>query len=60
MWTINDFPAYGMLSGWGTHGKLACHTTWSIQNCWFDSHRRFLSNDHAFRRNKNVFKKGGS
>ncbi|XP_068486422.1 uncharacterized protein [Phaseolus vulgaris] len=24
MWTINDFPAYGMLSGWGTHGKLAC------------------------------------
>jgi len=24
MWTINDFPAYGMLSGWGTHGRLAC------------------------------------
>jgi hypothetical protein len=24
MWTINDFPAYEMLSGWGTHGKLAC------------------------------------
>ncbi|GAU27327.1 hypothetical protein TSUD_05530 [Trifolium subterraneum] len=24
MWTINDFPAYGMLSGWSTHGKLAC------------------------------------
>jgi len=24
MWTINDFPAYGMLFGWGTHGKLAC------------------------------------
>ncbi|XP_068503878.1 uncharacterized protein [Phaseolus vulgaris] len=24
MWTINDFPAYGMLSGWGTQGKLAC------------------------------------
>ena len=20
MWTINDFPAYGMLSGWSTHG----------------------------------------
>jgi len=24
MWTINDFPTYGMLSGWGTHGRLAC------------------------------------
>jgi len=22
--TINDFPAYGMVSGWSTHGKLAC------------------------------------
>ena len=24
MWTINDFPAYGMLSSWSMHGKLAC------------------------------------
>ena len=24
MWTISDFPAYGMLSGWTTHGRLAC------------------------------------
>ena len=24
MWTINDFPAYGMVSGWSTHGKLRC------------------------------------
>jgi len=24
MWTINDFPAYGMISGWSTRGKLAC------------------------------------
>jgi alcohol dehydrogenase YqhD (iron-dependent ADH family) len=24
MWTINDFLAYGMVSGWSTHGKLAC------------------------------------
>jgi len=24
MWIINDFPAYGMLSGWSTHEKLAC------------------------------------
>nr|GFB49473.1 hypothetical protein [Tanacetum cinerariifolium] len=24
MWTINDFLAYGMLSGWSTHGRLSC------------------------------------
>jgi len=24
IWTINDFPAYEMLSGWSTHGRLAC------------------------------------
>ena len=24
MWTISDFLAYGMLSRWSTHGKLAC------------------------------------
>jgi len=24
MWTINDFPTYGMLSGWSMHEKLAC------------------------------------
>ncbi|XP_050227785.1 uncharacterized protein LOC126677281 [Mercurialis annua] len=24
MWTINDFPAYSMLSGWSTAGRKAC------------------------------------
>ena len=24
MWTINDFPAYGMLSSWTTAGRLGC------------------------------------
>ncbi|KAL8134185.1 hypothetical protein AgCh_009299 [Apium graveolens] len=24
MWTISNFRAYGMLSGWSIHGKLAC------------------------------------
>ncbi|XP_052621646.1 uncharacterized protein LOC128127243 [Lactuca sativa] len=24
LWTVSDFPAYAMLSGWSTHGKLAC------------------------------------
>ncbi|XP_042960740.1 uncharacterized protein LOC122295688 [Carya illinoinensis] len=26
LWTINDSPAYGNLSGWSTKGKLACPT----------------------------------
>ena len=67
MWTINDFPAYGMLSGWSTHGKLACphcmeHTktftlNYGRKSCWFDCHRRFLAIDHPFRRNKKAFRK---
>jgi hypothetical protein len=24
MWTINDFQAYKIISGWSMHGKLAC------------------------------------
>jgi len=24
MWTINDFPAYEMVSGWSMHGKITC------------------------------------
>jgi len=24
MWTVNDFPTYGMLSGWSTYGALSC------------------------------------
>ncbi|XP_052622260.1 uncharacterized protein LOC128127643 [Lactuca sativa] len=24
LWTVSDFPAYAMLSGWSIHGKLAC------------------------------------
>jgi hypothetical protein len=24
LWSIHDFPAYGMFSGWSTHGRLCC------------------------------------
>ncbi|XP_074352460.1 uncharacterized protein LOC141691589 [Apium graveolens] len=24
LWTISDFLAYGMISGWSTHGKMSC------------------------------------
>ena len=59
LWTINDFPAYGMLSGWSVRGKFSCPTcgfgTWSkwLENggkyCFMD-HRRFLPISHHFRR----------
>lgn len=67
MWTINDFPAYSMLSGWSTAGKLACpycmeHSqaftlTSGRKTSWFDNHRKFLPSEHPFRRNKACFLK---
>lgn len=68
MCTINDFPAYEMLSGWGTHGRLACPICMEDteafrlehggKTTWFDCTRRWLPDDHPFRRNKNAFMKG--
>ncbi|KAD4888232.1 hypothetical protein E3N88_20305 [Mikania micrantha] len=64
MWTISDFPAYSMLSGWKTKGNFACpccnHVTISLylthskKMCYMD-HRRFLDAQHPYRRNKNAF-----
>ena len=68
MWTISDFPAYSMLSGWGTSGKYACpycmedsdafSLTKGGKMSWFDNHRKFLPEDHLWRRNKRWFRKG--
>ncbi|GAB2294228.1 hypothetical protein Dimus_038286 [Dionaea muscipula] len=65
IWTISDFPAYGMLSGWGTAGKLSCPycmeetSAFSLKNerktSFFDCHRRFLPPTHAFRKDKKSF-----
>ena len=30
MWTINDFAAYSMLSGWSTAGRMLSLTAWTI------------------------------
>ncbi|KAH7845791.1 hypothetical protein Vadar_006051 [Vaccinium darrowii] len=59
LWTINDFPAYGMLSGWSTKGKLACPVcnaetcSMTLKNgqkqCYL-GHRRFLNSDHKWRK----------
>ncbi|KAH7845823.1 hypothetical protein Vadar_006468 [Vaccinium darrowii] len=59
LWTINDFSAYGMLSGWSTKGKLACPVcnaetcSMTLKNgqkqCYL-GHRRFLNSDHKWRK----------
>jgi len=65
MWTINDFPAYGMVSGWSTHGKLACpycmenNKAFTLTNgskpSFFDCHRHFLPYNHRYRKNRKDF-----
>ncbi|GLT69206.1 hypothetical protein SLA2020_413750 [Shorea laevis] len=64
MWTINDFPAYGDLSGWSTHGRKACpccrhatKSTWlTYGRKWcYMGHRRWLSAEHQWRKNKRSF-----
>ncbi|CAA7049001.1 unnamed protein product [Microthlaspi erraticum] len=67
MWTISDFPAYGMLSGWSTHGRLSCpycqDNTDAIRlkhggkTSWFDCHRRFLPSNHEYRESTTKFTK---
>ncbi|XP_073121034.1 uncharacterized protein [Henckelia pumila] len=67
-WTINDFPAYAMLSGWNTAGKQACphcksdSEAFTLQHirktCWFDNHRKFLPVEHPLRQSRNLFISG--
>ena len=64
LWTISGFPAYAMLSGWSTKGKLACpccnnntsstYLKHSRKMCYMD-HRTFLPMDHAWRENRKSF-----
>ncbi|XP_021829050.1 uncharacterized protein LOC110769375 [Prunus avium] len=57
IWTINDFPAYGNLSGWSTKGYLACpvcledtsHTKLRNKICYM-GHRRYLRKNHPWRK----------
>ncbi|XP_049387467.1 uncharacterized protein LOC125851762 [Solanum stenotomum] len=64
LWTISDFPAYAMLSGWSTKGRKACPTCnhgtcsqylkHSRKMCYM-GHRALLPPDHPFRRDKKSF-----
>jgi len=61
MSTINDFPTYGMVSSWSTHGKLACsyclenNKAFTLTNrdkaSFFNCHHRFLPTNHRYRKN---------
>jgi hypothetical protein len=65
MWTINDFPAYEMLSGWSTHGKLAypyCienNKAFTLTNggkaSFFYYHCRFFPHNHGTERTEKDF-----
>nr|GEZ63399.1 hypothetical protein [Tanacetum cinerariifolium] len=61
--TINDFPAYGNLSGYGTKGEKACpvcengtHSRW-LTNCRktiYMGHQRVLHRHHPYRKKENI------
>nr|GLL16866.1 uncharacterized protein LOC109184453 [Ipomoea trifida] len=64
LWTINDFPAYGNLSGWSTKGKMACPCcnkdtcSMRLSNCskqCYMGHRRYLPSKHKWRNDKSSF-----
>ena len=59
LWTINDFSTYGDLSGWSTKGYRAClicmsdRSTFGIRDTiYFMGHRRFLQENHVWRRSR--------
>ncbi|XP_070681794.1 uncharacterized protein [Malus domestica] len=64
LWIISDFPAYGNLPGWSTHGKLACpHCNYKTESTYlkkgrkycYIGHCRFLPMLHVFRRQMKAF-----
>ncbi|KAL8105144.1 hypothetical protein AgCh_029075 [Apium graveolens] len=60
MWTINDFPALGMISGWSTKGKFACPVCMGMvkenqlkhggKPTFYGTSRSFLEEDDPLRR----------
>ncbi|CAL1407367.1 unnamed protein product [Linum trigynum] len=59
LWTINDFPAYGTLSGWSTKGYLACpvcnketRSKKLRSKICYTGHRCHLAANHRWRRSR--------
>ena len=64
MWTINDFSAYTLISGWSTKGELVCSICEKYIRCKkltyrksfsFIRHRCFLRRNHLYRRDAHSF-----
>ncbi|KAI5312371.1 hypothetical protein L3X38_041544 [Prunus dulcis] len=62
MWTVNDFPAYAMVSGWSTKGYMAypvCKedvtSGWHAGKVCYLGHRRWLPWDHEWREKDKEF-----
>ena len=64
LWTINNFPAYGDISGWNTKCSLACPScNYDKQSHWliygrkfsYIGHKQFLDSNHRFRKQKKSF-----
>ncbi|KAI5324445.1 hypothetical protein L3X38_033518 [Prunus dulcis] len=62
MWTVNDFSAYAMVSGWRTKGYMACHVCkedvtsgWHEGKGCYLGHRRWLPWDHEWREKDKEF-----
>ncbi|KAL3532830.1 hypothetical protein ACH5RR_006351 [Cinchona calisaya] len=64
LWTISDFPAYAMLSGWSTRDGKACpRCAGDTKSCWlkhgrkfcYTGYRRFLHKSDRMRKDKISF-----
>ncbi|KAI5313812.1 hypothetical protein L3X38_042988 [Prunus dulcis] len=62
MRTVNDFPAYAMVSGWSTKGYMACPVCkedvtsgWHAGKFCYLGHRRWLPWDHEWREKDKEF-----
>ncbi|CAL2228637.1 unnamed protein product [Prunus armeniaca] len=62
MWTVNDFPAYAMVSRWSTKGYMACPVCkedvtsgWHAGKVCYLGHRRWLPWDHEWREKDKEF-----
>jgi hypothetical protein len=70
LWSVHDFRAYNIFSGWSCNGLLTCLIRMKEPSCfhlkfggggeisYFVCHRCFLPLDHRFRLDSEAFKKG--
>ncbi|KAI5342635.1 hypothetical protein L3X38_010511 [Prunus dulcis] len=62
MWTVNDFLAYAMVSGWSTKGYMACPVCkedvtsgWHAGKVCYLGYRRWLPWDHEWQEKDKEF-----